>query len=109
YFFFQAEDGIRSLIVTGVQTCALPICHGVRVGLIVDRSILRASTFVLTVQADMPTEQLHRLFPSQVKIGAVEHIRDLVNVLLPRSEERRVGKECRSRCPRYTCDEEGIV
>src|SRR5206468_8870676 len=27
FFFFQAEDGIRDLIVTGVQTCALPICH----------------------------------------------------------------------------------
>ena len=26
FFFFQAEDGIRHLIVTGVQTCALPIC-----------------------------------------------------------------------------------
>src|SRR2546421_9664329 len=25
FFFFQAEDGIRDLIVTGVQTCALPI------------------------------------------------------------------------------------
>src|SRR3990167_5225936 len=25
--FFQAEDGIRDLTVTGVQTCALPICH----------------------------------------------------------------------------------
>ena len=31
----------------------------------------------------IPTEQLRRLFPAQVKIGAVEHIRDLVNVLLP--------------------------
>src|SRR3989440_12598132 len=28
FFFFQAEDGIRDLIVTGVQTCALPICSG---------------------------------------------------------------------------------
>src|SRR2546421_184345 len=27
FFFFQAEDGIRDLIVTGVQTCALPICE----------------------------------------------------------------------------------
>src|SRR2546422_1238894 len=26
YFFFQAEDGIRDVAVTGVQTCALPIC-----------------------------------------------------------------------------------
>src|SRR2546422_3848240 len=31
FFFFQAEDGIRDVAVTGVQTCALPICaaHGV--------------------------------------------------------------------------------
>src|SRR5206468_5531976 len=29
-FFFQAEDGIRDLIVTGVQTCALPISAGAR-------------------------------------------------------------------------------
>src|SRR5256886_10722154 len=27
FFFFQAEDGIRDLTVTGVQTCALPICQ----------------------------------------------------------------------------------
>src|SRR5206468_5048729 len=29
FFFFQAEDGIRDLIVTGVQTCALPICRDI--------------------------------------------------------------------------------
>lgn len=57
--------------------------YGVRVGPITDRSILRSSSFVLTVQADVPTETLQRLFPSQVKIGAVEHIRDLVNVAIP--------------------------
>src|SRR3712207_8637851 len=28
FFFFQAEDGIRDIGVTGVQTCALPICKG---------------------------------------------------------------------------------
>ena len=27
FFFFQAEGGIRDVAVTGVQTCALPICH----------------------------------------------------------------------------------
>src|SRR3989441_13183799 len=27
FFFFQAEDGIRDKLVTGVQTCALPICR----------------------------------------------------------------------------------
>ncbi len=57
--------------------------HGVRVGAITDRGILRASSFVLTAQADVPTETLQRLFPAQVKIGAVEHIRELVNVALP--------------------------
>src|SRR2546430_11508702 len=31
-FFFQAEDGIRDLTVTGVQTCALPICIRKSVG-----------------------------------------------------------------------------
>src|SRR2546430_5397021 len=30
FFFFQAEDGIRDLTVTGVQTCALPIFQGNR-------------------------------------------------------------------------------
>src|SRR5206468_8668311 len=30
FFFFQAEDGIRDLIVTGVQTCALPISFAER-------------------------------------------------------------------------------
>src|SRR5688572_31057865 len=29
YFFFQAEDGIRDLTVTGVHTCALPICSAI--------------------------------------------------------------------------------
>lgn len=57
--------------------------HGVHVGPITDRSILRAANFVLTVQADVPSETLRRLFPAQVKIGAVEQIRELVNVALP--------------------------
>ena len=39
FFFFQAEDGIRDLIVTGVQTCALPIC-GAWVTVYVDDSLV---------------------------------------------------------------------
>lgn len=56
---------------------------GIRVGMITDRNILRASQFVLTVSADIPGEHLRRLFPAKVKIGAVEHIQQLVNVALP--------------------------
>ena len=57
--------------------------HGVRVGAVEDRSLLAGSSFVLVVQADVPADRLRRGFPSTVKIGAVEHIRELVNVALP--------------------------
>jgi type VI secretion system protein ImpJ len=57
--------------------------HGVRVGQINDRNLLRSAAFVLVVRADLPTEQLLRLFPHQAKIGAVEHIRELVAVAMP--------------------------
>ncbi|MFT9014479.1 MAG: type VI secretion system baseplate subunit TssK [Acetobacter sp.] len=57
--------------------------HGVHVGPITDRTVLQNANFVLSVQADVPTETLRRLFPAQVKIGAVEQIRELVNVALP--------------------------
>src|SRR6266498_1066381 len=70
-FFFQAEDGIRDADVTGVQTCALPICEGGDVGGLEDRSA-------------------HGL----VRGGRAERAPQ-------RSEERRVGKECRSRWSPY--------
>jgi type VI secretion system protein ImpJ len=57
--------------------------HGVRVGPIVDRTLLNGTSFVLVVQADMTAEALRRTFPGKAKVGAVEHIRELVNVALP--------------------------
>jgi type VI secretion system protein ImpJ len=57
--------------------------HGVRVGALQDRSLLNGSSFVLVVEAEVPADTLRRSFPSTVKIGAVEHIRELVNVALP--------------------------
>src|SRR2546430_17718107 len=41
FFFFQAEDGIRDLTVTGVQTCALPICLNPELGTEADFSALQ--------------------------------------------------------------------
>jgi len=77
----------RSLSAVIEQTAvAIPLQerrHGVRVGPLTDRGILRAASFVLSVQADMPAENLRRTFPAQVKIGAAEHIRELVNVAMP--------------------------
>src|SRR5206468_10042943 len=85
FFFFQAEDGIRDLIVTGVQTCALPICP--RTGHLVRGLLLLLTAAVVRVDRadDLAVAREHRLDP----LAGVE--RQL------RSEERRVGKECRSR------------
>lgn len=86
--FAPVVADLRRALSADLDVAAIPIPlrearHGVRVGPITDRGILRGSNFVLTAQADMQTEQLRRLFPAQVKIGAVEHIRELVNVALP--------------------------
>jgi type VI secretion system protein ImpJ len=62
--------------------------HNVRVGIIQDRTLLTGTSIVLAVKADVPAETLRRLFPSTAKVGAVEHIRELVNVALPGIELR---------------------
>src|SRR5438876_8119082 len=75
FFFFQAEDGIRDGRVTGVQTCALPIWEpGGHIG------------------RDEPA--CHRV--EQILVGRERPGRRRAT-LEHRSEERRVGKECRSR------------
>src|SRR3989449_6701389 len=103
FFFFQAEDGIRDVAVTGVQTCAPPI------------SVIRDP-----VRAD-PAGPVHepprrdgraRESPVNDRRGGGRRRLDLIPERLPaasdvrsglelRSEERRVGKECRSRWSPY--------
>src|SRR2546422_5146651 len=82
FFFFQAEDGIRDVAVTGVQTCALPI-------------LLAADpTLVASVEGhtDTTASTAHNQTLSEQRSQAVYDYR---------SEERRVGKECRSRWSPY--------
>ncbi len=70
----------------GGNAIAIPLEErrpGIHVGIITDRNLLRAAFFVLSVRADMPSEQLRQLFAAQVKIGAVEHIQKLVTNALP--------------------------
>lgn len=56
---------------------------GIRVSPIADRALLGSASFVLAVAASVPTEELRARFPTQVKIGPVEKIRELVNLQLP--------------------------
>src|SRR5687767_15313897 len=88
-FFFQAEDGIRDKLVTGVQTCALPISRA-------GRGSAEGRPFVATV-AFAAGYLLPWLVAGLAAYALIEGARSLQ----PRSEERRVGKECRSRWSPY--------
>src|SRR2546430_5530129 len=93
FFFFQAEDGIRDLTVTGVQTCALPI-------------LAAPGSAQCTGQSRCPP-------PAQTSAGCSPAAptaagcrtrwapSPTAGTAATRSEERRVGKECRSRWSPY--------
>lgn len=79
---------LRRALSTVMDTAAVPIPlderqFGIRVAVVPDRELLRTSSFVLAVNAQLPPELLRTSFPAQVKIGSVEKIRDLVNLQLP--------------------------
>src|SRR5256886_17097640 len=113
FFFFQAEDGIRDLTVTGVQTCALPILPNL------DRffsNLFIPQDISLTLTAQVPILHLASWGASKIMdykigdkvvypnhgVGIVEQINyGVLNGRTERSEERRVGKECRSRWSPY--------
>src|SRR2546430_6323989 len=95
FFFFQAEDGIRDLTVTGVQTCALPISVDVkRVGrelgvrYVLEGSVRRDGGRIRITALLIDAESGVHLWANRFD-GSL------------RSEERRVGKECRSRWSPY--------
>src|SRR5260221_2717393 len=95
FFFFQAEDGIRDHCVTGVQTCALPI-------------------YVSGKRLEGNLSDFNEYFESGLINGVQFWIDESCDVYVGwkecdygaefefyRSEERRVGKECRSRWSPY--------
>src|SRR5437879_11579575 len=82
-FFFQAEDGIRGTSVTGVQTCALPI----------------SAVHRPRLQGIHPPVR-HDPRAHFAVLSAIERENREVAPIVEgrvRSEERRVGKECRAR------------
>src|SRR2546430_10112252 len=93
-FFFQAEDGIRDLTVTGVQTCALPISPPADEFVLGD---LREPDLVREVVSGV--EEVYQLAADMGGAGYIFTGENDAAVM--RSEERRVGKECRSRWSPY--------
>src|SRR5687767_15414615 len=83
-FYFQAEDGIRDKLVTGVQTCALPI--------LAER--FSVATPRLAVVASGPGESVSPHLVECPAPGPGDRY-GFSPLGLGRSEERRVGKECR--------------
>src|SRR5689334_24825915 len=90
-FFFQAEDGIRDGTVTGVQTCALPICSNRRSDPLSDHEPRQEDDD----RAENPQLHQPRLNLAEEDGLGVERTLHRV-VALDRSEERRVGKESSS-------------
>ena len=79
---------LRQSLSMVLEQTAIPIelqerKHGVRVAIIADVELQRNASFVLAVNAQMPGEALRSRFPTQVKIGPAEKLRDLVSLQLP--------------------------
>src|SRR5947209_15204893 len=94
FFFFQAEDGIRGIGVTGVQTCALPISGCRR-----SRSACRGSATRSCERANTTRVLRHPTWATstparEMQIGEDNPPTSVRTAsAFPRSEERRVGKE----------------
>src|SRR5205823_11450631 len=97
--FFQAEDGIRDKLVTGVQTCALPIWRPAAP----DFSDHDRDPPHVPGRADRgaPASARHTGRAATLRTDTLEPLRVVREPAWSldgrRSEERRVGKECRSR------------
>src|SRR3712207_8134550 len=83
--FVQAEDGIRDIGVTGVQTCALPVS-----GAVIAVGVL-APFGAFDTAVDEASRGVFGTGTGLVLTGSVAGL-----IFAYRSEERRAGKECRS-------------
>src|SRR3712207_8466857 len=92
-FFFQAEDGIRDIGVTGVQTCA-PISS--RYAPLPAQHLFYPGGDGLAQLAVLTSLQVYA-----VEVARPDELPGVEQLAPVRSEERRVGKECRSRWSPY--------
>jgi type VI secretion system protein ImpJ len=85
--FEPVMAALRGSLSAVLEQRAIPIPiqekkYGIRVASVTDRSLFTSAVFVLAARADLPSEELRQRFPSQLKIGPVEKIRELVNLQL---------------------------
>src|SRR5256885_2538659 len=95
-FFFQAEDGIRDYKVTGVQTCALPIWSEALALYLEGTALLGAPGLPEAAALESALRKLEAALGPEALGGLAGRVE-----AAERSEERRVGKECRSRWSPY--------
>src|SRR2546429_3152698 len=94
FFFFQAEDGIRDVAVTGVQTCALPISSVSHEAGNYGPRLIQLGLGILNGQTVPPYNYIAHKLVTAASLAKRARAAS-------RSEERRVGKECRSRWSPY--------
>src|SRR5690606_39973597 len=92
-FFFQAEDGIRDFHVTGVQTCALPICK-----LQTYEATEKGNAFMNEygrIRRNLLTDRTADIDGIDARMAESTALLRMLIGIYDRSEERRVGKEGR--------------
>ncbi len=86
--FTGVMTSLRQSLSMVLEQNAIPIPlqerkYGIRVAPLADHKLFDSANFVLAVSAQLPADTLRTRFPTQVKIGPVEQIRQLVNSQLP--------------------------
>ena len=86
--FTKIMSGIRQSLSMVLEQNAIQIPlqdrnYGISVATINDKNLLKTAHFIIAVKASLASEVIRNSFPTQIKIGPVEHIRDLVNLQLP--------------------------
>src|SRR2546425_71850 len=66
FFFFQAEDGIRDKLVTGVQTCALPISHAFVLGVQLVPALVFLSVLISHAELRILAERFAPLYETEI-------------------------------------------
>lgn len=86
--FEPVMSALRASLSAVLEQRAIPIPieskkFGISVATVADRTLYSTAIFVLAARADLPSEELRRRFPAQLKLGPVEKITNLVNLALP--------------------------